>query len=57
MRDEKLGKSLELLKKYLDETPQEEIDAIIDRVDKMNIQGPTMDEYIETLKGMGLWNS
>lgn len=43
-------KSLRLLQKYLDETPQEQIDADIAKVEAMNIQGPTIDEYFNELQ-------
>jgi hypothetical protein len=40
-------KSLRLLKKYLEETPQEQIDADIREIEAMNIGGPTVNEYFD----------
>lgn len=43
-------KSLRLLQKYFDETPREEIDAEIAKIEAMNIEGPTIDEYFDGLQ-------
>lgn len=43
-----LLKSLELLDKYLAETPSEEIQAKIEEYDKMEIEGPTLEEYLNS---------
>ena len=43
-------KSLRLLHKYLEETPQEQIDADIAAIEAMNIEGPTIDEYFDGLQ-------
>lgn len=44
-----LEKSLRLAKQFMEETPKEEIDAIIAEVEAMGIEGPTFDEYLVTL--------
>jgi hypothetical protein len=49
-------KSLRLLQKYFDETPREEIDAELARIDAMHIEGPTIDEYFDGLqKHLAKW--
>ncbi len=40
-------RSLDLLDKYLKETPREEIQAGIDAVSKMKFAGPTVKEYFD----------
>jgi hypothetical protein len=57
MKDDKLEKAIVLLKKYFEETPQEEIDALIDQVDSMKFDGPTLKQYKRLLKKHGIWNS
>lgn len=39
-------RSIKLIEKYLKETPPDEVKALIEKYDKMDIQGPTFDEYI-----------
>ena len=36
---------IEKLENYLDSIPKEELDKIIDDVDKLGIEGPTVEEY------------
>ena len=49
-------KSMRLLQKYFDETPKEEIDAELARIDAMHIEGPTIDEYFDGLqKALTKW--
>lgn len=45
----------EILVEYLENTPQEEINALIDKVDAMEIGGPTVKEYFDMLKKMKLF--
>ena len=40
-------RSLELLEKYFEETPEEEIQAAIDVVSNMKFAGPTVKEYFD----------
>jgi hypothetical protein len=49
-KESQTEKSLRLLQKYLDETPQEEIDAEIAKIEAMNFGGPTIDEYFDGLQ-------
>jgi Ca2+-binding EF-hand superfamily protein len=44
-----LEKSLRLAKQFMEETPKEEIDAMMAEIDAMGIEGPTFDEYLEIL--------
>lgn len=45
MKNEAHKKSLSLLKQFLSETPKEEIEKILSNYDKLDIGGPTVDEY------------
>lgn len=49
-KEEVYKKSLRLLKEYLDETPQEQIDADLAKVKALGIKGPTFDEYLDILQ-------
>ena len=44
-----LEKSLRLAKQFMEETPKEEIDAMIAEIDAMGIEGPTFNEYLGIL--------
>jgi hypothetical protein len=45
--EEPIEKSLRLVKKYLAETPKEKIQSIIDEINKLDISGPTIEEYFQ----------
>jgi len=47
-------RSLELLNKFLSENSHEYIQSLIDEVDQMNFEGPTIEEYFY---GIGFTNS
>lgn len=44
-------KSLRLLHKYLNETPKEEIKALLDSIKNVGTNGPTVEEYFQSLGG------
>jgi hypothetical protein len=44
---DKLKKSLELLDKFFNENSENYIEEKLDKIDKINIQGETLDSYIE----------
>jgi len=46
---EKYNKQIELLEKWFAEHSKEEILAIFNETDQMNIEGPTYEEYLESL--------
>jgi len=50
--DKQHEKSLELLDKFLKETPPEEIKKMIKKIDEMNIEGPTISEYFRSMDGI-----
>lgn len=43
---EQLQKSLELLDKYFNETPEEEIKKNLEYFDRLDFEGPTWNEYV-----------
>ena len=43
--------SLRLLQKYLDETPEEELKKQWKDIEDMGFEGPTVDEYFQSLAG------
>ena len=43
-------KKVAAFKDYLDNISDEELDKIIDEVDKMVIEGPTVEEYFKSLQ-------
>ena len=49
-KDEQLKKSLAALDRAMKELGKEGIDAIIKKVQAMDIPGPTVDEYMEMLE-------
>ena len=50
-KDDQYKKSLELLDKFLRETPREELEKMISEIDKLNIEGPTISEYFKQMNG------
>jgi len=46
-----MSEQLEKLKKYITETPREQIDAVIRKVSALGIQGPTVDQYFNGMSG------
>ena len=50
-----MSKIIEELKNKLDSMSQEELDAEWKKLEKYNMMGPTVDEYIEELKKYGLY--
>ena len=49
-KETRYEKSLRLAKKYMEETPKEEIEAALAEVEAMGIEGPTFDEYLVILQ-------
>lgn len=49
------GKLAEELKRHLDSITPEELDAEFKELEKLNCTGPTVEEYIESLKEAGLY--
>ena len=49
------SKLVEELKKHLDSITPEELDAEFKEIEKLNCVGPTVEEYIESLKQSGLY--
>jgi hypothetical protein len=45
-----LEKFEERIDKFFKDTPREEIDKIIAKIDAMHIEGPTVDEYFDGLQ-------
>lgn len=46
-----MGKILESLKKYFEETPKEQLDKDFEEIDnKWGKMGPTVEEYLESIK-------
>lgn len=43
-------KAIVSFKRFLDETPKEKLDEIVARIDAMDIEGPTVEEYFMTMK-------
>ena len=52
---EKTTKLAEELKRHLDSITSEELDAEFKELEKLNCTGPTVEEYIESLKQSGLY--
>jgi len=48
-KETRYKKSLRLAKKYMEETPKEQIEADLAEVEAMEIEGPTFDEYLQIL--------
>ena len=49
------SKLVEELKRHLDSITPEELDAEWEELEKLNCVGPTVEEYIESLKQSGLY--
>ena len=49
------SKLAEELKKHLDSITSEELNAEFKEIEKLNCVGPTVEEYIESLKQSGLY--
>lgn len=49
------NKLVEELKRKLDSMSQEELEAEFKELEKLNCIGPTVEEYIESLKDAGLY--
>lgn len=49
------SKLVEELKRHLDSITPEELDAEFKEIEKLNCAGPTVEEYIESLKEAGLY--
>ena len=49
------SKLAEELKRHLDSITPEELDAEFKEIEKLNCVGPTVEEYIESLKQSGLY--
>jgi hypothetical protein len=52
MNDEQYKKSLEMLNKFLKETPPEELEKILKKYDDVKFEGPTISEYFRSMDGI-----
>ena len=49
-------KSLELIKQYVKDTPQHEVQTLINKYANLNIEGPTFAEYLSELSNSNFIN-
>jgi len=42
-----LKNSLKAFKKYLKETPHDEVEEFLEEIDKLNFEGPSIKEYLQ----------
>lgn len=49
MEDNWLEESVKAFEKHINSLSKEELDAIVAEIDAMGIEGPTIEEYLESL--------